>query len=142
DRSPAAVATFDQYFIGLALYERDFKKCENAIAAMPAEGIGADQVPLPVPFWKGLVARMQGDSAAAESAFLAARAQLESIVREQPNYAAGICALSLVDAGLGRKRQATDEARRARELLPIAKDSINGVHMNEFLAVVYAWTGE
>jgi len=26
--------------------------------------------------------------------------------------------------------------------LPIKRDSINGIHMMEFLGVVYAWTGE
>jgi len=85
---------------------------------------------------------MQGDSAAAQSAFLTARAEMERIVREQPNYASAVCTLALIDAGLGRKKESIEEGRRACELLPIAKDSINGVHMMEFLAVVYAWTGE
>jgi TolB-like protein len=140
--NPAAVASFDQYYLGLALYERDFKAAENAVAAMPPQGIGPDQVTLPVPFWKGLIARMQGDSAAAQIAFLAARAEVESIVREQPNYASAVCALAIIDAGLGRKQQAIQEGRRACELLPIKKDSVNGIHMMEFLGVIYAWTGE
>jgi tetratricopeptide (TPR) repeat protein len=142
NQSPNAITSFDQFLLGVALYERDAKACESAIAAMPAQGIGADQVTLPVPFWKGLTARMQGDSAAAEAAFLAARAQIESIVRDQPNYASGVCALAMIDAGLGRKREAIEEGRRACELLPIKRDSINGIHMMEFLGVVYAWTGE
>jgi len=142
NQSPNAITSFDQFLLGVALYERDAKACESAIAAMPAQGIGTDQVTLPVPFWKGLTARMQGDSAAAEAAFLAARAQIESIVRDQPNYASGVCALAMIDAGLGRKREAIEEGRRACELLPIKKDSINGIHMMEFLGVVYAWTGE
>ena len=141
-QNPASATTFTQYYIGLGLYQRDAKTAENAVAAMPAQGLGLDQVPLPVAFWKGLVARMNGDSAAAQSAFLTARAEMERIVREQPNYASGLCTLALIDAGLGRKQEAIDGARRACELLPITKDSINGVHMMEFLAVVYAWTGE
>ena len=141
-QNPASATTFTQYYIGLGLYQRDAKTAENAVAAMPAQGLGLDQVPLPVAFWKGLVARMNGDSAAAQSAFLTARAEIERIVREQPNYASGLCTLALIDAGLGRKQEAIDGARRACELLPITKDSINGVHMMEFLAVVYAWTGE
>ena len=141
-QNPATATTFTQYYIALGLYQRDPKTAENAVAAMPAQGLGLDQVPLPVSFWKGLVARMQGDSAAAQAAFLAARAEMERIVREQPNYASAVCTLALIDAGLGRKQEAIDEARRSCELLPITKDSINGVHMMEFLAVVYAWTGE
>src|SRR5262249_5405202 len=140
--SPNATVSFDHYYIGLVLYERDFSGVEKAIAAMPRQGLGTDQVTLPVPFWKGLLARMQGDSAAAEAAFAAARAEVEPILSEQPNYASAVCALGVIDAGLGRKQQAIEEARRACELLPIAKDSINGIHMMEFLAVVYAWTGE
>jgi len=141
-QNPAAATTFTQYYAFLALYQRDVKMTENVIRAMPAQGLGADQVPLPVAFWKGLVARMKGDSAAAQFAFLAGRAEMERIVREQPNYASGLCTLAVLDAGLGRKQEAISEARRACELLPITKDSINGVHMMEFLAVVYAWTGE
>jgi len=141
-QSPAAGTTFTQYYIGLGLYQRDAKTAENAVAAMPAQGLGLDQVPLPVSFWKGLVARMEGDSAAAQAAFLTARAEIERIVRDQPDYASGVCTLALIDAGLGRKQEAIEEGRRACELLPIAKDSINGIHMMEFLAVVYAWTGE
>jgi TolB-like protein len=140
--NPAAVASFDQYYLGLALYERDFTAAETAVEAMPPQGIGPDQVTLPVPFWKGLIARMQGDSAAAQTAFLAARVEAESIVREQPNYASAVCALATIDAGLGRKQEAIEEGRRACELLPITKDSINGIHMMEFLGVIYAWTGE
>jgi TolB-like protein/tetratricopeptide (TPR) repeat protein len=141
-QNPGAIVSFDQYYIALVMYERDFSGAEKAIAAMPRQGLGIDQVTLPVPFWKGLLARMQGDSAAAEAAFAAARTEVEPVVRDQPNYASAVCALGLIDAGLGRKQQAIEEARRACELLPIAKDSINGVHMMEYLAVVYAWTGE
>ena len=49
----------------------------------------------------------------------------------------------MVDAGLGRKEDAIREARRAVELMPIAKDHHNGVHPQVAdLALVYAWTGE
>ena len=141
-QNPNAAVSFDQYYMGLAMYERDFDALTKAIAVLPPQGLGIDQITLPIPFWKGLVARMQGDSTAAETAFTAARAELEPIVHEQPNYASAICALAVIDAGLGRKQQAIEEGRRACELLPITKDSINGVHMMELLAVVYAWTGE
>ncbi|HME87952.1 MAG TPA: hypothetical protein VKE30_01920 [Chthoniobacterales bacterium] len=141
-QNPAARTTFDQYYIALGLYQRDVSMAEDAVAAMPAQGLPLDQVPLPVPFWRGLVARMHGDSATAQTAFLAARAQMEAIVREQPNYASALCTLAVIDAGLGRKTEAIEEGRRAGQLLPIARDSINGVHLMEFLAVVYAWTGE
>jgi hypothetical protein len=50
--------------------------------------------------------------------------------------------MGLIDAGLGRKEEALREARRAVELLPVAKDSINGAHAIEFLAIIAGWVGE
>ena len=47
-----------------------------------------------------------------------------------------------LDAGLGRKEEAIREARQAVELMPIAKDSLNGPALAANLALVYAWTGE
>ena len=46
------------------------------------------------------------------------------------------------DAGLGRKEDAIREALRAVELMPIAKDSIEGPGLVTNLALVYTWTGE
>jgi len=141
-QNPNAATSFTQYYVGLGICDRDFDATEKAIAAMPRQGIGADQVALPVPFWKGILARMKGDATAAQAAFTAARAEIEPTVRDQPNYASGVIALAMIDAGLGRKQEAIAEGRRACELLPVSKDSINGVHMMEFLCVVYAWVGE
>jgi serine/threonine-protein kinase len=79
---------------------------------------------------------------AARAAFASARTQIEKTVLEQPSYAEALCVLGLVDAGLGRKEEAIREGRRAVELLPVTKDAINGALLIEFLAVIYAWTGE
>ena len=53
-----------------------------------------------------------------------------------------MCVLGLIDAGLGRKEDALREGRRAIDLLPVKKDSINGAHMIEYFAVIAAWVGE
>ena len=50
--------------------------------------------------------------------------------------------LGLIDAGLGRKDDALREGRRAAELMPPSKDSINGALIMRQLAVIYAWVGE
>jgi len=55
---------------------------------------------------------------------------------------AALSALGLVDAALGRKEQALQEGRRAAELLPLDKDSINGIAVVEYLALIAAWVGE
>jgi hypothetical protein len=48
----------------------------------------------------------------------------------------------LIDAGLGRKDEALREGRRAVELVPVEKDSINGTDMIQYLAMIAAWVGD
>jgi tetratricopeptide (TPR) repeat protein len=93
-------------------------------------------------FGEGLVARMTSDEAKARAAFSEARAEQEKRVQAQPNYGPALCILGLIDAGLGRKEEALREGRRAIELLPVEKDSINGQHMIEHFAIIAAWAGE
>ena len=85
---------------------------------------------------------MSGDAAAARTAFTASRIQQEQLVRAQPDYGPAHCVLALIDAGLGRKEEALREGRRAIELMPVAKDALNGALMTEFFAIVSAWVGE
>jgi hypothetical protein len=62
-------------------------------------------------------------------------------LRDQPNYAPALCVLGLIDAALGRKEDALCEGRRAMQLLPVAKDTINGGHIIEYFAITCAWAG-
>jgi serine/threonine-protein kinase len=48
----------------------------------------------------------------------------------------------MIDAMLDRKQDAIREGRRAVELLPVERDSINGSHLLMHLAMIYAATGE
>jgi hypothetical protein len=52
------------------------------------------------------------------------------------------CVLGLIDAALGRKKDALSECRRAVELLPVGKDSINGMRMIQYFSVAAAWIGD
>jgi hypothetical protein len=63
-------------------------------------------------------------------------------VDAQPDYGPALCVLGLIDAGLGRKEDALREGRRAVELTPPSKDSINGPLIMGFFAVTCAWVGE
>ena len=141
-RDPGAAGGFSQYLTFLTFYERNPEAVQRAIAATPPTGVGVDQVVLPRGFWKGLLGRMQGNATAAHQGFAEARQEIEKRLVGQPDYAPALCALGLMDAGLGDKEKAISEGRRARELLPESKDNVNGVHMIEFLAVIYAWVGE
>jgi tetratricopeptide (TPR) repeat protein len=116
-----------------ALYLPDYDAANRVIAATPA---GGDR------WLEGQIARARGDKQKAQAAFAAARAKMEAQHGDKAkdaDYSAGIAKL---DAGLGRKEEAIREARQAVELLPIAKDSLNGPAMVANLALVYAWTGE
>jgi tetratricopeptide (TPR) repeat protein len=85
---------------------------------------------------------MENDEHNAQLAFTAARAEQEKTVQAQPDYGPAWCALGVIDAALGRKEEALREGRRALELLPVEKDSGNGVLMIQYLAMIAAWVGE
>jgi TolB-like protein/predicted Ser/Thr protein kinase len=133
--------------LDLALYERDAVAADHALAALGALGedtfdAGRGEMQFSRAYLQGLVARMKGDAAAAHAAFTVARAQQEEAVRAQPDYGPPLCALGLIDAALGRKQEALREGRQALELMPMAKDSLDGVDVLYIYAVICAWTGE
>lgn len=126
-----------------ALAERDARAAENALVALGENFFQlSDAVVLSHDVCQALIARMTNDQTKARAAFSAARVEPEKAVQAQPDYAPALCVLGLIDAGLGRKEEALREGRRAMELLPVAKDSINGVHMIEYFAMIAAWLGE
>ena len=126
-----------------ALADRDANAAAAALAAMGENAkLGDDAVQLSHEFAQGLIARMTNDPVRAKAAFTAARVAQEKIVQEQPDYGPALCILGLIDAGLGRKEEALSAGRRAMELLPIEKDSVNGVHMISYFAVIAAWVNE
>ena len=129
------------HWLDLALSERDPAAAERALSAMPTGGCYDENIPFPDSWCRGLVARLRGDEPAARAAFASARRELEQIVRDQPDYAAALCALGVVDAALGNKEDAIREGHRAIELVPVNKNAIDGARLIQYLAVIYAWTG-
>jgi TolB-like protein/class 3 adenylate cyclase/Flp pilus assembly protein TadD len=125
-----------------ALCERTATAADRALTNYPPEGVAINGVNYPHAYWEGVVARLQGDSAKARTAFTAARTEVEKVVKQQPDFAAALSLLALVDAGLDRKEEALREGRRACELLPISKDAIDGADLAVNLAQIYAWSGE
>ncbi|HTG27259.1 MAG TPA: hypothetical protein VK818_03460, partial [Methylomirabilota bacterium] len=141
---PNAVSQVAGRWILLALRERDAAAANRALAAMPAGGGECydDNIPFPNSWCQGLAARLRGDEPAARAAFADAREELEQMVREQPNYAAALGALGVVDAALGNKEDAIREGHRAVELMPVSKSAIEGPLLIKNLAIIYAWTGD
>jgi TolB-like protein/class 3 adenylate cyclase/Tfp pilus assembly protein PilF len=140
--NPALEASLADDRIDLALCERDFAIAEKALASLPTEGASVEGFVFPKAWFQAVIRRAKGDSAGANEAFTAARAEVEKIVREQPDYAEALCLLGLIDAGLGQKEDALREGEHAMALLPLEKDAINGALLSEYLAVIYAWVGE
>jgi serine/threonine protein kinase/Flp pilus assembly protein TadD len=125
-----------------SLCDRTMAAATLALANYPREGVVGNGVNHPYAFWQGVVARCQGDSAKAGTAFTAAHSEVEKIVEKQPDFAAAVSLLGMIDAGLGRKEEAIREGRHACELLPVSKDAIDGVDLAINLAQIYACTGE
>ena len=140
---PSAVAKVADSWFVCALAEHDRVAAERALVALGDNPWLVDAaVILSRSFGEGLLARLMKDEAKARIAFSKARAGQEKIVQAQSNYGPALCVLGLIDAALGRKGAALEEARRATELLPVEKDSINGSHMIQYFAITAAWAGE
>jgi TolB-like protein/class 3 adenylate cyclase/Flp pilus assembly protein TadD len=126
-----------------ALCERTASAATRMLANYPREGVSTNYgVTCPHAYWEGVVARWRGDSAKAQAAFTAARSEVAKTVEKQPDFAAAVSLLGMIDAGLGRKEEALREGLRACELLPISKDAIAGTDLAINLAQIYAWTGD
>jgi tetratricopeptide (TPR) repeat protein len=109
---------------------------------MPSDGCYDENIPFPNGWCEGLAAWFRGDGAAARAAFTNARKELAQTVRDQPNYAAALCALGVVDAALGNNADAVREGEHAVSLMPISKNAIDAAMLLRYLAVIYAWTGD
>ncbi len=75
----------------------------------------------------------------AKSAFTRARVEQKKIARHQPDYAAGLGVLGLIDAALGQKHEAIREGERACELMPMQKDVMDGAELTINLALINTW---
>jgi TolB-like protein/Tfp pilus assembly protein PilF/tRNA A-37 threonylcarbamoyl transferase component Bud32 len=145
DKNPAALSSVADNWLLCAFAEREPAAARKALIALgenPASLGPIADVRVNRPFMEGIIATIAKDDVRAQAAFTAARAEQEKIVQAQPNYGPALCALGLIDAGLGRKEDALREGRRAVELLPVEKDALNGPAMIKYLAMIAAWVGD
>ena len=142
--NPALLPTIGDAWLSFGLAERDATAAKDALNRFGENKphLSSDNVPLTRLFVEGLIARMTKDDAKARSLFTAARTEQENAVQTQPNYGPALCVLGLIDAGLGRREEAFREGRRAVELLPVEKDSLNGAALIKYLAIIAAWVGD
>src|SRR5882724_5576887 len=139
----------------LALYDRDWDAASSLAAVLSQKNysltwsfpqLGRD-------FWVGVVARLKGDETSARAAFMRARAQQEEEIRDHPDSIVLLSDLGLIDAALGRKKEALKEGRRALELAGAApvmtwdggygiKEPFTEPYAKMCLAIIYSRTGE
>jgi serine/threonine protein kinase/Flp pilus assembly protein TadD len=114
---------------------------QRALFNMTECGCFDENVPFPSGWCAGQLSKFRGNDSEARAAFETARSELRQTVEKQPDYAAALCALGVVDAILGNQEDAIREGERAVELTPVSKNAIEGATLVRYLAVIYAWTG-
>jgi TolB-like protein/Flp pilus assembly protein TadD len=141
-KDAVAVPGVAESWLTCALAERDAAAATSALAVLDQNSFDAQTAVVSPRFIEGLIARMTKDDAKAQSAFTADREAQEKLVRAHPDNASALCVLGLIDAALGRKKEALRESRRAVELLPTEKDPIGGPKIIVCLAIAAAWVGD
>jgi len=128
----------------LALLDGNFAEAERVLAVSPREDFQDIDYSFyyPKAWFEAIIARAKGDSARATEAFSNTRKILEQRLAIKPEDARTIAVLAQVDAGLGRKELAIQEAQHAVDLMPLSKDIYDGALVLEGLAQVYTWTNE
>ena len=127
-----------------ALIDGNFAEAERALAVSPREDFQDIDYSFyyPKAWFEAMIARAKGDSVRAADAFATARTILEQRLAVKPEDARTLAVLAQVDAGLGRKELAIQEAQHAVDLMPVSKDIYDGALVLEGLAQVYTWTNE
>ena len=136
----------------LSLMERDVEEADRVLAACRHEKLddnglsgvaGAlDGYTVPKSWYAGLIAQARGNESSARAAFEQAKRAVRDDLVQSPNDAKTLAMLALIHAAVGEKNEALGAATRARELLPIAKDSFDGPILATTLAAVSAKLGE
>jgi TolB-like protein/Tfp pilus assembly protein PilF len=93
-------------------------------------------------FWLGWAQEVAGDHATAQESWKQARSELEPLLKDQPENYILINDLALTNMGLGDKAAAFAFVERAKALVPIEKDAMDGPGPFEVLARVSAQMGE
>ena len=128
----------------LALIDHDYARAAQTLAASPRDNFQETDFSFYYPraWYEGIIARARGDEPGARKAFAAARQVFANRLTTKTDDPRALAVLAEVDAGLGEKERATEEARHAAELMPVTRDAYDGVLILQSVAQVYAWTGE
>ena len=128
----------------MAMLDGNYAEAERLLAASPRQDFQDIDFSFyyPKSWYQAMIARAKGDTAGATAAFRECRDILVQRLIVKPEHARTIAVLAQVDAGLGQKELALQEAQHAVDLMPISKDIYDGALVLEGLAQVYTWSGE
>ncbi len=122
----------------IALYSHDAEGATRAAAEVSPGGLQWGEFPLPKAWFEALAARLRHDDAAAHDSFLRARADVEKSMAGDPQNGYLLSVLAMIDAGLGDKDKALDEAQRVSLSMREQSAPLAPV-MAYQVAVTYAW---
>ena len=128
----------------MAMLDRNYAAAEKFLIDSPRKDFQDIDFSFyfPKSWYEAMIARAKGDSAKATVAFRECREILAQRLTVKPEHARTIAVLAQVDAGLGNKDLAVQEAQHAIDLMPVSKDIYDGALVLEGLAQVYTWTGD
>jgi tetratricopeptide (TPR) repeat protein len=128
----------------LALIDHNYDEARRVLAASPRADFQDVDFTFYYPrsWYEALIARTEGDKTKAIAAFKAARAVLEARLKNKPNDPRALAVLAQVEANIGNKELALQEAQQAVALMPVSKDAYDGPLILQGLAQVYTWTGD
>ena len=128
--------------IELALLQRNFAAAEEAAAASVLPEFNWAGYVTPREWFDGIIAQAQGQTEKARAAFAIARDALAAVVEKRPDDAKAHIVLAEICSRMGAKEEAVREAEHAMELRPVSVDAVDGPHILERAAGVYAQIGE
>jgi TolB-like protein/Tfp pilus assembly protein PilF len=128
----------------LALIAHNYDEARRILAASPRDDFQDVDFSFYFPrtWYEAVIARTEGNKAKAVAGFTAARAVLESRLKTKPNDPRTLAVVAQIDANLGKKELALQEAQEALSLMPVSKDAYDGPIVLQGLAQVYTWTGD
>jgi tetratricopeptide (TPR) repeat protein len=128
----------------IALIDRNYDEARQILAASPRVDFQDVDFSFYFPraWYEALIARVEGDKTKAVAAFNAARVFFESRLKNKPNDPRTLAVLAQVDANLGNRELALQEAQKAAALTPVSKDAYDGPLILQGLAQVYTWSGD
>jgi tetratricopeptide (TPR) repeat protein len=132
-------------FFWSALTARDWTGASQILARNSGEDLYSGtwvKVPMPRGCGEIWLAALQGKHPTLEGRFKTAREQMAQRVEAYPDEVELLSVLGVIDALLGRKQEAIEEATRAVRLRPISQDAEEGYEILGNLCMVYIWTNE